>query len=240
MITSDDVLLILSHSGESDEVVNLAKMASRNHTVVVAMVGILKSTLAKVASIVLHCHIDREACPLGVAPTASTIVQMAMGDALTIATMKSRGFTREDFGRTHPFGSLGRKLHLRVYDVMQPLEKIPHMPGKTPLIQAITEMATSRIGAVVILHEDSLAGIFTDADLRRLLVTAKDKLDTLSELTLEQVANCSPLTIDMHELASQALLVFEKRHVSRIICTEDGKAKGLISLFDLLDKKVVL
>lgn len=239
MITSDDLLLLISHSGESDEVVNLADMARRNNTVVISMVGFLSSTLAKASNLSLHCHIAKEACPLGVAPTTSTIVQMAMGDALTIATMKSRGFTREDFGRTHPLGTLGRKLYLKVQDVMLTLDRVPHLPGNTPLIQAVTEMATSRIGAVVVMSEERLAGIFTDADLRKLLVNSRNNLNIFSELTLEQVTNLAPLTIDINELASQALLIFEKRHVSRIICLDEGKPKGLLSLFNLLDSKVV-
>ena len=238
MVTPSDVLLVISHSGESDEVVNLAHLARRNGTQIIAMVGKLESSLAKAAHTVLHCFIEREACPLGVAPTASTAVQLAMGDALAMATMKARGFTQEDFGRTHPFGALGRRLYLRVQDVMQPLDKVPHLPANTPLLEAVSEMAASRIGAVVALNGDKLAGIFTDADLRRLLVKTKDNLASLAGLTLDQVASRTPLAMDVNALASQALVVFEKRHVSRLVCLEDGKPKGLLSLFDLLDHKV--
>ena len=238
MIGPSDLLLVLSHSGETDEPVNLALFAKRRATPIIAMTGNLASSLAKTADLVLDCSIASEACPLGVAPTASTTVQLAMGDALAMATMAGRGFTKEDFGKTHPHGALGRRLFLTVEDVMQPLNKVPHLPLHTPLLQAVSEMASSRIGAVVVMNDQALAGIFTDADLRKLLSAKSQSLEDLACLALADVVSTHPRTISIQALASEALEIFETRHPSRLVCVQGDRPMGLLSPFDLIDHKV--
>lgn len=238
MITSRDVVIAISNSGESEEVVNLVNFAKRFGAYIIAMTGSAESSTSRQADIHLDCSIKKEACPLGLAPTASTSVQLALGDALAMAVLTARGFSKEDFGRTHPNGALGRKLYLRVADVMRPLGVVPHMDPATKLMDAVTEMASTKIGAIVAVQAGELAGIFTDSDLRRLLAAYASDLDKISVMTLADVITRSPMTISTHSLASEALSIFESKHVSRLICVENKQAKGLLSLFDLLDHKV--
>lgn len=238
MITASDVLIAISNSGESDEVVSLVGFARRFGATVIAMTGSAESSTSKEANIHLDCSVEKEACPLGLAPTASTSVQLALGDALAMAVLTARGFTKEDFGRTHPNGSLGRRVYLRVVDVMKPLSHVPHMSQQTNLLQAISEMATTRIGAIVALDNQSLSGIFTDSDLRRLLAKNANDLACLANMKLSDVITKDPMSISVHALASDAIALFESKHVSRIVCMDNNEPKGLLSLFDLLDHKV--
>ena len=239
MITPKDLLVVISNSGESDEVVNLALFVKRFGTPVVAMTGAPDSSLARLADLHLDCSVEKEACPLGIAPTASTSAQLALGDALAMATLSAKGFTQEDFGKTHPNGSLGRRLFLRVSDVMKPLDQVPHLSPSSKLLTAVSEMAASRIGAVVAVDAADLAGIFTDSDLRRLLAKNSEQLGNLSMLTLGDVISKDPMTIKASALASEAISTFEGKHVSRLVCVDEhGRPVGLLSFFDLLDHKV--
>jgi arabinose-5-phosphate isomerase len=239
MITPDDLLVVISNSGESDEVVNLALFVKRFGTPVVAMTGSAESSLGKLADLHLDCSVEQEACPLGIAPTASTSAQLALGDALAMATLTAKGFTQEDFAKTHPNGALGRKLFLRVSDVMKKLSEVPHLTPDTKILAAVSEMAASRIGAVLALNGAELAGIFTDSDLRRLLAKNSDQLGNLSMLSLSDVISVNPMTIQASALASEAISIFEDKHVSRLVCLDDmGQPCGLLSFFDLLDFKV--
>lgn len=239
MITAADVVLAISNSGESEEVVNLVSFAKRFGAFIIAMSGSAESSMSKAADIHLDCSIEREACPLGLAPTASTSVQLALGDALAMAVLSARGFTQEDFGRTHPNGALGRKFYLRIADVMKSIQDVPHMPPDTNLLMAVSEMAATRIGAIVAVDQQgSLQGIFTDSDLRRILAKNADDLSKLNTLKLSDVISKSPMTISIHSLASEAVHIFETKHVSRLICVDGQKPCGLLSLFDLLDHKV--
>jgi arabinose-5-phosphate isomerase len=241
MVTANDLVLLLSYSGETDEVVNLAHFAKRLGAKVVGMSSKAQSSLGRASDWHLCCQVAREACPLGVAPTASTAVQLALGDALAMAVLTARGFTQDDFARTHPMGALGRRLYLRVSDVMQPIHKVPHLAASAPLMAAISEMAGSRIGAVIALEGkggDALAGIFTDSDLRRLLAKNSQNLNHIAELTLAHVVSAHPMTVQAQALASETLKIFEDRHISRIVCLEGEKPVGLLSLLDLLDHKI--
>jgi arabinose-5-phosphate isomerase len=238
MITSDDVLIAISNSGESEEVVNLVSFAKRFGATVIAMTGSAESSTSKEANIHLDCSVEREACPLGLAPTASTSVQLSLGDALAMAVLSARGFSKEDFGRTHPNGSLGRRVYLRVTDVMKPLSQVPHMSQETNLLEAISEMAATRIGAIVAVDNGKLSGIFTDSDLRRLLAKNANNLSALAIMSLAEVISKNPMSISANALASEAVHLFESKHVSRIVCMENNLPVGLLSLFDLLDHKV--
>ncbi len=241
MVTANDLLLLLSYSGETDEVVNLAHFGRRMGAKIIGMSGSINSSLGRASDWHISCQVVEEACPLGAAPTASTTVQLALGDALAIAVLTARGFTQNDFARTHPLGALGRRLYLKVSDVMQPIDKVPHLAANTSLMTASSEMAGSRIGAVIALGGKAghaLAGIFTDSDLRRLLAKNSQNLNCIADLTLADVVSSKPLTVQASVLASETLKVFEDRHVSRIVCLEAEKPVGLLSLFDLLDHKI--
>lgn len=238
MITANDVLIAISNSGESEEVVTLVGFAKRFGAYVIAMTANHDSSTSKIANIHLDCSVEKEACPLGLAPTASTSVQLAIGDALAMAVLTARGFTKEDFGKTHPNGSLGRRVYLRISDVMKPLANVPHMSESTPLLAAISEMAATRIGAIIAVDDGNLSGIFTDSDLRRLLAKHAADLSVLTSMKLSDVLTRKPMSIDTQALASEALHLFESKHVSRIVCMDGEKPSGLLSLFDLLDSKV--
>ena len=241
MVTANDLLFLLSYSGETDEVVNLAHFGRRMGAKIIGMSGSGDSSLGRASHWHICCTVAEEACPLGVAPTASTAVQLALGDALAMAVLTARGFTQDDFARTHPLGALGRRLYLKVSDVMQPINKVPHLAANTSLMTAISEMAGSRIGAVIALEGtagDELAGIFTDSDLRRLLAKNSQNLNHIADLTLAHVVSAKPMTVQAQALASETLKIFEDRHISRIVCLEGERPVGLLSLFDLLDHKI--
>ena len=239
MITKGDILLALSNSGETDELVNFVSFAKRFQVKVIGITGRSNSAVAKLSEWHIDSGVKEEACPLGVAPTSSTTVQLALGDALAMAVVAARGFTTEDFARTHPMGALGRKYYLRVRDVMQPIGEIPHREASALLSEAIPEMAIGRMGAILLLNDDDkLSGIFTDSDLRRLIVQSQGRFD---EKLSEPVANfmsSSPQTIDSQTLASDALRIFEEKRISRLVCIENNKVVGLLGWHNLLQHKV--
>lgn len=239
MITSTDIVIAISNSGESEEVINLVVFARRFGAFIIGITGRLNSVLAANSDLVLDASVEKEACPLGVAPTSSTIVQLALGDALAMATLTARGFSMQDFAKTHPNGALGRRLFMRVKDVMKGLDEVPHMPSSAPLLNAIAEISQSRVGAVVVVDEaDCLVGIFTDSDLRRLLVRIREDLSGLNDLTLLDVLTQNPRSIPIDHLASEALAVIETQKISRLVCMDGDRVAGLISLHDLIENKI--
>jgi arabinose-5-phosphate isomerase len=167
MIRSDDLVLALSNSGETEELLRLLPGLKRLGVVLVAMTGNPGSTLARYADVHLDTSVDREACPLGLAPTASTSAQLALGDALAIALLDARGFTAEDFARSHPAGSLGRRLLLKISDIMHSGDDLPTIDVSATIAEAIMQMTRSRLGMCAVLDNGKLAGIVTDGDLRR-------------------------------------------------------------------------
>lgn len=239
MITEGDVLVALSNSGETDELVNFVSFAKRFQVRVIGMTGKPTSAIAKLSDFHLDSGVKAEACPLGVAPTSSTTVQLALGDALAMAVVAARGFTTEDFARTHPMGALGRKYYLRVRDVMQPISEIPHRQSNSLLKEVIPEMAIGRMGAILLLSgEDKLSGIFTDSDLRRLIVQSEGHFDEKLSLPVSNFMTSKPLTIDAQTLASDALRIFEEKRISRIVCLENQRVVGLLGWHNLLQHKV--
>jgi arabinose-5-phosphate isomerase len=238
MITAADVLVVISNSGESEEVVNIASFGRRFGARIVGMTRSKNSSVGRLSDIHLDCGVSHEACPLGVAPTSSTTVQIALGDALAMATLAARGFTTEDFARTHPLGQLGRRYYLRVRDVMQGIREIPHAPPTARLMDVIPAMALGRMGAMLLLEGESLAGIFTDSDLRRLITQSTGQFDARLGEPVGNFMTRNPLTIDAGQLASEALRVFEERRISRIVCVEGTKAVGLLAWHNLLHHKV--
>ncbi len=239
MITEGDVLVALSNSGETDELVNFVSFAKRFQVRVIGMTGKPTSAIAKLSDFHIDTGVKAEACPLGVAPTSSTTVQLALGDALAMAVVAARGFTTEDFARTHPMGALGRKYYLRVRDVMQPISEIPHRQANSLLKEVIPEMAIGRMGAILLLSgEDKLSGIFTDSDLRRLIVQSEGHFDEKLSLPVSNFMTSKPLTIDAQTLASDALRIFEEKRISRIVCLENQRVVGLLGWHNLLQHKV--
>ncbi len=239
MITEGDVLVALSNSGETDELVNFVSFAKRFQVRVIGMTGKPTSAIAKLSDFHIDSGVKAEACPLGVAPTSSTTVQLALGDALAMAVVAARGFTTEDFARTHPMGALGRKYYLRVRDVMQPISEIPHRQANSLLKEVIPEMAIGRMGAILLLSgEDKLSGIFTDSDLRRLIVQSEGHFDEKLSLPVSNFMTSKPLTIDAQTLASDALRIFEEKRISRIVCLENQRVVGLLGWHNLLQHKV--
>jgi arabinose-5-phosphate isomerase len=238
MITGGDVLVAISNSGETDEVTNFVSFAKRFGVKVIGITGNADSQIGRLSDWHVSSAVANEACPLGVAPTSSTTVQLALGDALAMGVLASRGFTTEDFARTHPLGALGRRYYLRVRDVMQPIAEIPHRPATASLKEVIPEMAMGRAGAILLLEGESLRGIFTDSDLRRLISQTEGGFDAKLSLPVGDFMTPKPLTLDANTLASEALRLFEEKRISRIVCVDGTKAVGLLAWHNLLNHKV--
>jgi arabinose-5-phosphate isomerase len=237
MITGKDVVLALSNSGESDELAAILPPLNRMQTPVIALTGQTHSTLAKYSTIVIHIPIEAEACPLNLAPTASTAAQLAIGDALAIACLERRGFQAEDFAKSHPGGTLGRKLLTLVKDVMRPLESLPIIKTKTSVIDAMTLMSQSGLGLVIEVSQiNHIVGIFTDGDLRRAVVNGVDlKMSTVNELM-----RANPKTINLNALAVDAAQLMEQSRITSVVVVDKSNAVvGALNTNDLLRAKVI-
>lgn len=238
MIASGDVLIAISNSGDTDEVINFVSFAKRFGVLVISITRSNDSKIAALSDWHISSWVANEACPLGVAPTSSTTVQLGIGDALAMGVLASRGFTTADFARTHPHGALGRRYYLRVRDVMQPINEIPHRAVSATLNEVIPEMAIGRAGAILLLEEGSLKGIFTDSDLRRLIGTTSGNFDEKLHLPISLFMTPNPLSLESDTLASEALRIFEEKRISRIVCVEGAKVVGLVALHNLLNHKI--
>lgn len=232
MITAEDVVIAISSSGGSPEIVSLLPLLKRKKLKLVAMVGRNNSTLAQVADVVLDISIAAEACPLDLAPTSSTTVTLVMGDALAIALLEARGFTAEDFAHSHPGGILGRKLLLRVEDVMHAGSEVPRVSPDTPLVAALAEMTEKGFGMTTVVDETGqLLGIFTDGDLRRCI----DRREDVNLAVMKDVMTPSPRTIRRDSLAAEALNRMETYKITALIVEdENGSPTGVLHMHDLL------
>ena len=230
MIAEGDVVLAASFSGRTEELLRLVETVKRLGVPIIVMTGNRESQLAQLADVHLSVAIDREACPLNLAPTASTTATLAMGDALAMALVEARGFTAEDFARLHPGGSLGKKL-LRVGDLMHTGEGIPRVAGDAPMRTAIYEMSSKGLGITAVVDgEGRLSGCISDGDLRRLL----ERDTALLERTAGECMRPEPQTISAGELASAALQRMEARRITSLFaCDEEGRLEGVIHLHDL-------
>jgi len=237
MVTAGDVVMAISNSGESDELAAIVPAIKRLGVTLVAMTGKPESTLAKHADIVLSSAVDQEACPLNLAPTASTTAQMALGDALAVALLDARGFREEDFARSHPGGSLGRKLLTHVRDVMRSGDDVPRVPPEMPLVDMMREMTRKGLGATaVVTPEGRVAGIFTDGDLRRLIERGAD----LRELRARDVLYPTPKTVRADALAVDAADLMEKHRITSVLVVDDaGLLVGALNSNDLMRAKVI-
>ena len=231
MITSQDLLLAISYSGETAEVVTILPMVKRMGAKLLSMTGNPKSTMAQAADIHLDISVEEEACPLKLAPTASTTATLAMGDALAVALLEKRGFTAEDFARSHPSGSLGKRLLLRVSDVMRTGDRVPAVGADVTLRDALLEMTDKGLGMTAIVDDrNSILGIYTDGDLRRTLDSGSDIRTT----TIRDVmhTNCKTTTADV--LAAEALHLLEENKItSLLVADDDGVLVGALNIHDL-------
>ena len=237
MVKPEDLVIALSNSGESDELSALLPVIKRQGIVLVAITGNTTSTLAQHATWVLDSSVDKEACPLNLAPTASTTAQLALGDALAVAVLDARGFKAEDFARSHPGGSLGRRLLTHVSDVMRQGDDVPKVWPGANFSELLREMSDKGLGAAAVVDEaQNVLGIFTDGDLRRLIEKGVD----MRSLTAEQVMRPHPTTVRDNILAAEVAEVMEhKRITSVLVVNEQGLLRGFVNSNDLMRAKVI-
>ena len=237
MITEQDCVIALSNSGETAEITTLLPLIKRLQVPLVALTGNPQSSLAEVADVHLDVSVEKEACPLGLAPTSSTTAALAMGDALAIAVLDARGFTEEDFARSHPGGSLGRRLLLRVRDIMHSGDAVPRVPIDASLKQALLEISNKGLGMTAIEDEQGrLAGIYTDGDLRRTLEGDTDI--HAARVRDHMTPDC--VTIGPDEIASAALTLMDEKRINALIVV-DGASRivGALNMHDLLRAGIV-
>ncbi|QWE06475.1 SIS domain-containing protein [Polynucleobacter sp. JS-JIR-5-A7] len=237
MVTRDDVFVALSNSGETEELLTIVPIVKRTGAKLIALTGAPNSSLAQLADAHLDTSVEKEACPLNLAPTTSTTAALAMGDALAVALLDARGFQAEDFQRSHPGGRLGRKQLMHVSEVMRSFDETPKISIHASLQDALLEMTSKRMGMVVTLDDkQKVFGILTDGDLRRLL----EKNTNLSGITLQNATTASPRTIPPELLAEEAIEMMEKHRINHLVVTDqDGCLLGALNLHDLFAAKVI-
>jgi arabinose-5-phosphate isomerase len=237
MITDKDVIIALSYSGESEELMTIVPIIKRQGAKLISMTGKPGSSLAKVADVHLNAAVDKEACPMGLAPTASTTAALALGDALAVALLDAKGFGADDFARSHPGGSLGRRLLTHVRDIMRSGERVPMVAEDAMLSDAILEISKKGVGMTAIVDKElRVVGIFTDGDLRR---TLAKKLD-FNATTVRSVMHANPRSIGPDALAVEAVQMMEQYNISQmLVADEQNKLVGALNMHDLLHAKVI-
>ena len=235
MITTDDVVMLISKSGESPEIKVLIPLINNFGNLLIGMVGNMDSYLAQKANLVINTSVEREACPNNLAPTSSTTAQMVMGDVLAVCLMELNQFNNRDFARFHPGGNLGKRLYLRVED----LSKVNLKPAVLPaasLKEVIVEITQNRLGVTAVVDEhNTLKGIITDGDLRRML----EKTSDISTICAADILSLAPITISPQAMAVEALDLMRKKDISQLVVAENGKYTGIIHLHDLIREGIV-
>ncbi len=237
MVTANDVFIAISYSGEAGELISIMPLIKRMGAHLIAITGNPDSRLAQLADIHLNAHVDKEACPLNLAPTASTTVTLALGDALAVAVLDASGFREEDFARSHPGGALGRRLLTHVRDVMRSGEQIPCVQSDCSLVAALLEITKKGIAMTAIVDADNtLLGVFTDGDLRRLL----ERLHDFSDVNIADVMHKNPRTIGPDRLAVEAVKLMETHRINQLlVADQEGKLVGALHIHDLTRAKVI-
>jgi arabinose-5-phosphate isomerase len=235
IIGDNDVIIILSKSGNTSELKVLVPLIKRLPNTLVAMVSDLDSYLARNSDYVLNAHVDQEACPMNLAPTTSTTVSLALGDALAVCLLEARGFTNRDFAKYHPGGSLGKKLYLKVSDIY-PNNEVPVVLESATMEEVIMEISSKRLGTTAVVNNEKLlAGVITDGDLRRKL---REKIDIFA-LTAKDLMSTSPKTISKNEYAVNALNKMQELSITQLVVEENGQVLGFVHLHDLLKEGLV-
>lgn len=238
MVTAEDIVIAISNSGETDELTGLIPFLMRFDIRLISLTGKKDSTLAKAADVHLDVSVAEEACPLGIVPTASTTASLAMGDALAVALLIRRGFDEKDFASFHPSGSLGKKLLIKVMDLMHSGTALPFVAPEAPMITAVVEISSGRLGiAVVTDRTGKLLGIVTDGDIRR---GVEKWGKAFFDMTAADVMTRNPKTISSHELAAKALSLMEHFAITVLVVPDaEGRVEGIIHLHDILKKGIV-
>lgn len=236
IVQSDDIVMCLSKSGNTPEIKVLIPLIKNNGNTVIALVSDCDSFLAKSADYILRATVSEEACPNNLAPTSSTTAQLVMGDALTIALLEERGFTSDDFARFHPGGSLGKKLYLKVDDIIR-LNETPKVNENADITTIITEITGKRLGATAVVDQNNfVVGIITDGDLRRMLVKFGNEI---TNLNAKKIMSKNPKTIETGELAVNALRIIRQNNITQVIVTNNKKYVGIVHLHDLMREGIV-
>jgi arabinose-5-phosphate isomerase len=235
MVQQNDIVMIISKSGESPEIKVLVPLIKNFKNTIIAMCGNMQSYLVKCADIILNTTVSEEACPNNLAPTSSTTAQMVMGDAIAICLMEIKGFSTEDFAKFHPGGTLGKKLYLRVSDLIINNEK-PAVKENSPLKDVIIEITKKRLGAAVILDDkEFVLGIITDGDLRRML----EKNLFTTDVKAKDIMTLHPKTIESSQLAVNALDIMRKKNITQLIVLENNRYAGIVHLHDLVREGII-
>lgn len=237
MLTKNDVLLALSNSGESEEIISILPFIKRIDIPLISLTGKPHSTLAKAATINIDVSVEKEACPLGLAPTSSTTAALVMGDALAMALLDKRGFTEKDFALSHPGGTLGRRLLLLVAEIMHKNNAVPKVSESASLKEALVEMTQKKLGMTTIVNaKDELVGVFTDGDVRRAL----DKNIDIHQTRIDQIMSRNPKTINSNMLAAEALNIMETYKITSLIVSDENHSPvGIIHIHDILRAGVI-
>lgn len=237
MVTQADAMIVISNSGESDELMAIVPVIKRMGAKLISMTGRANSSLAKLADVHLDVGVAQEACPLNLAPTASTTATLALGDALAVALLDARGFKEEDFARSHPGGSLGRRLLTHVHDVMRTGEEVPKVAPELLLPAALLEVTRKGMAMTAVVDDEQyLLGIFTDGDLRRLIEEGRD----FSKTPIGELMHRNPRVVHPHQLAVEAVDLMETFRINQVLVTEeDGKLAGALHIHDLTRAKVI-
>ena len=237
MVTPNDILIAISNSGESSELLDILPAVKRMGTPVIAMTGKPASRLAQLAEVHLNIRVDKEACPLNLAPTTSTTVTLAMGDALAVALLDARGFREQDFALSHPGGALGRRLLTHVRDVMRSGDAIPQVAPDVPLARALLEISQKGMGMTAVVDPDGRPiGVFTDGDLRRLI----ERLHDFSNILIRDVMHANPRSVHPEQLAVDAVAVMEEFRINQMLVVDaDARLVGALHIHDLTRAKVI-
>ncbi|NKI32869.1 KpsF/GutQ family sugar-phosphate isomerase [Croceivirga thetidis] len=230
-ILKDDVVICISKSGNTEEIKMLIPLIKRGKNKLIGLTGNLDSVLARQADFVLNTHIEKEACPNNLAPTTSTTAQLVMGDALAIALLEIRGFSSEDFAKYHPGGSLGKRLYLRVEDIVSNNLK-PHVTLDTPVKKAIVEISEKMLGVTAVTDQGKVVGIITDGDIRRML----NQHDNIKNLTASDIMTKNPKTISSDVLAIKAMEMLRENGISQLLVLDKGKYRGVIHIHNLINE----
>lgn len=234
IIQKDDLVICISKSGNTAEIKVLIPLIKNFNNKIIAITGNPSSFLGKNATYVLNSYVEKEACPNDLAPTTSTTAQMVIGDCLAVCLVQLRGFSRKDFAKYHPGGSLGKKLYLRISDITSQNAK-PEVQPETPVIEVIVEISEKMLGATAVIENGKIVGIITDGDIRRMISKNAD----FSNLKAKDIMGISPKTIDNNRLAVEAVDILEENKITQIIAEENGEYKGIVHVHNLIKEGIV-